>query len=138
MGRLPANIATRPTGRELKMSEHEGLTLGHAAAEAAADRAGTKWRDTAFDSFREYAKTHEFFTTEDVRLARADLPFPPDTRAWGAIPRQAIREDIIESVGLVRADDRKVHGRFITKWRSKIYQGKTETSINPHCHQTNE
>jgi hypothetical protein len=103
---------------------HEGLALGYEAAEAAAEHAGTKWRETAFDAFIKYAKTHEFFTTEDVRLAYPDIPFPPDTRAWGAIPRQAKKQNIIEGTGLVRANDRNVHGRFITQWRSKIYQEK--------------
>jgi hypothetical protein len=103
---------------------HEGLALGHRAAEVAADNAGLAWRGTAFDAFVSYAKTHEFFTTEEVRLSHPDLPFPPDTRAWGAIPRQAIKENIIEGAGWVRANDRNVHGRLITKWHSKIYQGE--------------
>ena len=105
-------------------SIHEGLALGHEAAEAAADRAGTEWKETAFDAFVQYAKTHEFFTTEEVRLTRSDVPFPPDTRAWGAIPRQAKKENIIEGVEWVRADSPTVHGMVVTKWRSKIYQEK--------------
>ena len=104
---------------------HEGLALGHRAAEVAADNAGLAWRGTAFDAFVSYAKTHEFFTTEEVRLSRHDLPFPPDTRAWGAIPKQAIKENIIEGAGWVRADSPTVHGMVVTKWRSKIYQGET-------------
>ena len=103
--------------------EHEGLALGHEAAETAADNAGSEWRGTAFDAFIDYAKTHEFFTTEEVRLARADIPIPPDTRAWGAIPRQAQKENIIEGAGWVRADSPTVHGMVVTKWRSKIYRG---------------
>jgi hypothetical protein len=110
-------------GGEHVSTEHFGLTLGHEAAEAAADNAGIEWRETAFDAFVKYAKTHEFFTTEEVRHKYTEIPPPPDTRAWGAIPRQAKRENIIEGVGLVRANDRNVHGRFITQWRSKIYQG---------------
>lgn len=103
--------------------EHEGLALGHEAAEAAADNAGLEWREAALNAFKAYAKTHEFFTTEEVRLTHPNMPTPPDSRAWGAIPRQAQKENIIEGVGWVRANDRNVHGRLITRWRSKIYQG---------------
>lgn len=103
--------------------EHEGLALGHEAAEAAADNAGLEWREAALNAFKAYAKTHEFFTTEEVRMTYPDMPTPPDTRAWGAIPRQAKRENIIEGAGWVRADSPTVHGMVVTKWRSKIYQG---------------
>jgi hypothetical protein len=42
-------------------TEHFGLTLGHEAAEAAADNAGIEWRETAFDAFVKYAKLMNFY-----------------------------------------------------------------------------
>jgi hypothetical protein len=100
------------------MSEYqnEGLALGHAMAEVAAENAGAGWQDEAYDAFVRHANTHETFTTEEVRLANTNLPCPPDTRAWGAVARRAAREGIVQSVGWTRAKSLKVHGMVVTKW----------------------
>ena len=98
------------------MTNHEGLTIGHAMAEVAADNAGNFWKEEAFEAFRQYARNNDEFTTEDVRRANPDLPAPPDDRAWGHIARRAKREGIVKAVGWVRANSRTVHGMVVTKW----------------------
>lgn len=108
------------------MSTHEGLALGHRMADLAAEHAGDDWLDEARFAFREYAKRNRFFTTEQVRMANPDLPKPPDARAWGAIPRMAVREGTVTPHGWTRADSRSVHGMVVTLWESKIYKGEVD------------
>ena len=98
-----------------------GLRLGHAMAEKAANHAGSEWKTIALEAFRQYAKHHESFTTEQVRLANEDIPLPPDTRAWGGIARTAKTEGFIASDGWTRAESRTVHGMVVTRWKSKIH-----------------
>jgi hypothetical protein len=100
-----------------------GTEIGHAKAKQAADHAGETWQKTAYDAFLAFAKTHNTFKTEDVRNANPDIPPPPDARAWGAIVLKAKRDKTIVAGKLVKAEDRSVHGRYVTLWVSKIYQG---------------
>jgi len=104
---------------------HEGLALGHAMAEVAADRAGDWWQDEAYEAFRQFALRNELFTTETVRLAFPDMDAPPDSRAWGAVALRAKRNNVVVADGWVRAESRTVHGMVVTAWRSKIFQGNT-------------
>ena len=97
-----------------------GLELGHAMARVAADHAGEDWKRLAYESFVEYAKFHNEFTTEQVRGACLHVPAPPDKRAWGQISLMAKKNKIIESAGWTRAESKSVHGMVVTLWRSKI------------------
>jgi hypothetical protein len=110
------------------MDKHEGLALGHTMAEIAASNAGEEWRAAAYAAFREHAINHQLFTTEEVRKANTDMPFPPDDRAWGAIALQAKRDNIVVADSWVRATSRSVHGMVVTKWRSLIYRGAHENN----------
>ena len=105
---------------------HEGLALGHASAEIAAAHAGSEWVRIALEAFLAHAKTHQTFTTEQVRQAFPDLPLPPDMRAWGGVARLAKTEGIAEPIDWVRADSRTVHGMVVALWRSKVFQGEIE------------
>jgi hypothetical protein len=104
---------------------HEGLALGHTMAEVAADRAGERWQDEAYEAFRQFALRNELFTTETVRSAFPDMDAPPDSRAWGAVALRAKRNNVVVADGWVRAESRTVHGMVVTAWRSKIFQGNT-------------
>ena len=97
-----------------------GLEIGHAMANVAANHAGEEWKQLAYDSFVEYAKTHGEFTTEQVRGACSSVPAPPDKRAWGQVALRAKKDGVIESAGWTRAESRSVHGMVITLWRLKI------------------
>jgi hypothetical protein len=105
------------------MDKHEGLALGHAMADLAADNAGEVWKAEAYTAFREHAIKHPLFTTEEVRKANTNMPLPPDDRAWGSIALQAKRDNIVVADSWVRATSRSVHGMVVTKWRSLIYRG---------------
>lgn len=106
------------------MGLNEGVELGHEMAELAANRAGEEWRAAAYFAFYEYAKTHKYFATEQVREAHPDLAAPTDDRAWGAIALRAKRDDIITGHLWVRSTSSNTHGRVVTQWASKIYAGE--------------
>jgi hypothetical protein len=100
---------------------NEGLQIGHAMAEVAADNAGGAWKRIALEAFVKHAKNHEFFVTEDVRNENPNIPPPPDKRAWGYIALIAKREEIVSSHSLVKSKSRICHGRILTMWRSNIF-----------------
>jgi hypothetical protein len=100
---------------------NEGLQIGHEMAEIAANNAGETWKRMAYEAFVKYAKSHEFFVTEDVRNNNLNMPPPPDKRAWGYIALIAKREDIVSSHSLVRSKSRICHGRILTMWKSNIF-----------------
>ena len=100
---------------------HEGLNIGHAMADVAANNAGDEWKEVAFDAFKQYARRHSTFTTEQVRLASPDVRPPPDARAWGQVALRAKREGIVVGAGWVRAESPRVHGMVVTQWQSKSF-----------------
>ena len=101
---------------------NEGLRLGHAMAEVAANNAGETWKRLAYEAFVKYARGREFFLTEDVRAANPDLPTPPDMRAWGQVALSAKREGVVSGQSFTRAKSRSVHGMVVTMWRSNIFK----------------
>lgn len=102
------------------MTANEGLALGYKRAEDAAEKAGETWREKAYDALIEFAKAYTTFTIEDVRKGNPNLPKPPDPRAWGAIARRAMKENVIEFVRFTRSPSPTVHGHMVKVWRSKI------------------
>lgn len=94
----------------------EGLALGHAMAELAANHAGEDWKDRAFAAFVAHAKDHQAFTTEDVREASPHVGEPPDLRAWGQVALRARREGIVRSLGWIKPKAKNVHGGVVTLW----------------------
>jgi hypothetical protein len=104
----------------MDVTQHPGLQLGHDMAQVAANHAGTEWKETAFEAFKQYARQHTEFTTEQVRIAAKDVAPPPDPRAWGQVALRAKRESVVEGGGWVRANSPSVHGMIVTLWRSKL------------------
>lgn len=104
-----------------------GLQLAQQGAELAADRADRlhgDWTARALAAWHEYARTHQRFTTEDVRLAYVGIvPTAPDNRAWGAVPRVALRQGICKRVGITHAKNPHCHGTWISEYESLIFCG---------------
>lgn len=114
------------------MSTHEQLSLaleaGHAAAQAAADRADEQaqgegdppWSAEALRFLREWAAGRPpgaTFLAEEVRHAAAGrVPDPPEPRAWGAVVLAAARRKLIRRVGYGVAQDPKSHGNPKSVW----------------------
>ena len=105
----------------MENSAELGVAIGVARAGDAARKAGDEWAAIAYAAFVEHAKTHLTFHTEDVYLAEENFPEPPDRRAWGSIPRRAVREGIVEFNGWGRSPSAYKHGALLSVWRSKIY-----------------
>lgn len=101
---------------------NEGLKIGHAMAEVAANNAGEAWEHIAYEAFVRHAKSHQFFLTEDVRNSNPDIPIPPDMRAWGHIARLAKKEGVVSGHLFTRAKNRSVHGMVVTMWKSNIFK----------------
>jgi hypothetical protein len=102
--------------------------LGHQGAELAAskaDRVHGDWTAKALAAWHEYARAHETFTTEDVRLWCADtVPAAPDQRAWGSVARKASQKNgWCEIIDITRAKNPKVHGSYTALYKSLIFAG---------------
>jgi len=100
--------------------QDDGVAEGVRLAKLAADKAGDEWKAAAYQAFIAYAKTHKYFTTEDVRLSMKDAPQPMQLRAWGHIARTAMREGVIIHHDLVRPKSRGVHGKHVNLWQSTL------------------
>lgn len=103
-----------------KKPENDGLAEGLHMAKLAADKVGEEWKAEAYQAFVAYARTHKYFTTEDVRHSLTDFPHPKELRAWGYIAREAQRNGIVINCDLVRPKSRTVHGRHATLWQSAL------------------
>lgn len=86
-----------------------------------ANRASPGWAAQAYNFLRQYALSHERYTSEDISdAAAADPLFPPttDRRAWGAIVQKAARNGIHVRDGFAP----RRHGNCSPgpRWRSLI------------------
>jgi len=98
----------------------DGLALGHAAAQRAADHAGDDWKEEAYAAFCAFLATvppGQTFLTEDARAASPHIPRPPEMRAWGQVALRAKRAGKIVHCGYARAKDPSVHGNPVSLWR---------------------
>lgn len=105
----------------------EGKSLKDEGMQRAADGAEGQhpgWCDMALEAFREYAKTHNQFTTEQVRTAMRQLPAPKELRAWGHVARRACKEAIVRKVGMVQAQSPTVHCMYVSLYESQVFSGK--------------
>ena len=89
-------------------------------AELCAEKAGAFWYAEAYKAFVMFAKTRKTFTTGDVRvwLQSEKKIFPHDSRAWGAIARQAKKEKNVTATGQFVYSGS--HGRPDAVWKSEI------------------
>ena len=100
---------------------NEGVSLGIQKATMAGNRAGVAWKSAAYAVFVEYAKTHEFFTVEQIRAEATSLSAPPDKRAWGVIAIQAKKNKIVENAGWTRSVEKNKHGIPVALWKSLTF-----------------
>lgn len=96
----------------------EGMSraLEHAEADVPA------WGDLALQWLRKYAETHAqfpgWFVTEESSRD-PNFPAPKNSRAWGAIWKQAQRLGIIEATNRTMPHPRR-HGCPAVVWRSLV------------------
>jgi hypothetical protein len=100
---------------------------GAAMAESRANRVHGDWTSKALAAWHEHARKHARFTAEEVRLAYIGVvPNAPDNRAWGAIPRMAIRKGYVQRVGITHAKSAHCHGTWISEYESLICGGQND------------
>jgi hypothetical protein len=100
------------------------VEIGHEMAELSAAKAGDAWQEAAYSAFCEYAKTHKYFATQEVRLANPEVAAPHDDRSWGSVALRAKRDKVVVADNWVRSKTLTSHGTVITLWASKIYRGE--------------
>lgn len=97
-----------------------------AAIKQAADHADAvvaEWTNSAYDHLVRYARENRYFKTEDVRLAahKAGLPKPPDARAWGAVMRRAVAQNVVTKLGFGVSTEPQAHMRPAAVWQSTVF-----------------
>ena len=93
--------------------------LGIDRASANADRRNDSWNDRALSFLRKWLSTHDDtpFFIEEVRVAAtAELPEPPDGRAWGGVAIRAVHAGLIKSKGYGQTASVKGHRSPKTLW----------------------
>ena len=90
-----------------------------------ADEVSPGWSNAAFERFKEYARSHREFMTEDARVWAHEqgLELPPTARAWGSVTVRAKKEGLI---AVLRYENTKVppaHAAPRPVWGSLIYGG---------------
>jgi hypothetical protein len=111
-----------------------GLALGHAAAERAADHAGEAWKDRAYRAFIAFAASRKTFTTEEARESCGHVGDPPDRRAWGAIALRAKRDGKVKAIRHVKESPSAweclhVMGNDMTAFK-RGFRGKIRVHLN--------
>lgn len=94
-------------------------SIGHAAADLAADNAGPQWRDDATTWLKSFSANigRPFVASEVVSSAIATgLSVHHEQRAWGSIFREAEKAGMIRAVGVGRSTNPRHHGCFSTLW----------------------
>lgn len=105
--------------------------LKEAGQKLALEHSGLPWLDQAMKALRLYCnllKRRAYrgedspeFTMEEFRVYVIEgkmLPEPKSLNAWGALPRVAVAEGLIEFTGEVTNAFRpKSHGRLVKVWR---------------------
>lgn len=99
---------------------NKALQIGHNAAESAADHEGSIWKIRAYSVVVNYAKSHEFFTIEEVALAYGNDLKPINGRSWGYIAKEAAKSKIIAREGYINTTKKSAHGALATYWKSLI------------------
>lgn len=83
-----------------------------------AERVSPEWLERAYAILRQYAMTHEQFTSYDFR--RAGLTVSPTTsKAFGAVFQRAARAGLIVNIGYEKHPERHLSPTVL--WRSQIY-----------------
>jgi hypothetical protein len=90
----------------------QGRDQGMSRAIDTANRTHDNWSERAYELLQRYLKSNSGeFMAEDVRAfaAMVDFPLPENPRAWGGIFNRAIKETLINKVGIGPVKNKKAH-----------------------------
>ena len=81
------------------------------------------WGDQALSFFQRYAQNNPAFLTEDVRVwaHQNGLDLPPEPRAWGQIPKMAVKLGIVIADGYAATQHKPAHSKAMRLWRSLVF-----------------
>jgi len=102
------------------------INQGIAASADHADEADPGWGDAALALLRDYAENNLTFMTEDVRAWAYDNGFehPPAEGAWGSVARRAQKLRWIDALGKTPSKNPSQHGKMMTSWGSRLFEGR--------------
>lgn len=84
-----------------------------------ADELDPGWKDRARDFFETYARSHERFQTEDVRMAfEAIWGKRIHGRAWGGIAMGAASRGVVRKIGAGPVENPRAHCANAAEWES--------------------
>jgi hypothetical protein len=122
----------------LTLSARELAEKGIEESHEHAEEESPGWTERAIEQFREYARTHEWFLTEDVREAATNAGFEeaPDKGAWGKVAKLAAKQGICHARGRRSAKSPGSHGKKMVRWRSgpkSTFELVTEAQVDDDC-----
>lgn len=93
---------------------------GMARVEGGAEHADPGWADDAVLQVAEFARSHRYFATEDVR-ARYGTPEAINPKAWGPVMKRAEKSGIVAADGFMAVNSSNRSPKV--RWRSCLDVG---------------
>lgn len=109
------DTSPKPTGRDRKRSGQQ----------RALDHAGSDWSAMILQALRLWlnvirAQGRSEFRFEEFRATCTRAMQPPSHKAWGSVPRMAVRAGLIAATGrYAQATSEKTHAHPVMVWRAK-------------------
>lgn len=110
--------------RSSSFAANTAAATGIARSVNRAEREIPNWQYDTFNFLKKYAKKHNTFMAEDVRVAsEKTLPEPPNKRAWGAVILTGVKNNIITRKTYQNTTNVNAHRTPATLWKSNIFKG---------------
>jgi hypothetical protein len=77
----------------------------------------------AYAFLKRYARLHDIFSGEEVRVAAYEhaVPPSPSDRAWGGVIKKAAHEGVIRQIGYIKVRNPRARRANAALWESCIY-----------------
>lgn len=76
------------------------------------------WSNKAYYFLRQFIRSKEIFTIEEVRQASIGyVPEAKEQRAWGAIAARAKKQGLIKRISYAKSTNPKAHCRPVSVWQ---------------------
>jgi hypothetical protein len=99
-----AQLEINFTGKELR-------DIGMKKAIDHADQVNERWSEKAYAhliAFVNERNAGERFMIEDIRIT-ANIPDPPSNKAWGAVAKRAMLNNVIRKIGIAPVNNARAH-----------------------------
>lgn len=103
-----------------------GGRLKQAGQQLALFNAGVEWIEATIENLRAFCKARKQIGRPEFRFeefrevaAASGWPLPSSHKAWGAVPRVAVKRMLIQSTGRYEpAKSLKTHGHVVMIWQA--------------------